>query len=142
MALIEPIRIEGLREFSRGLRRIGSDHAKGLRLAGNKAAQIVVDTAKPRVPIGPGKGGHAASSVKAASTRTAARVSGGGKKFPYYPWLDFGGRVGPNNSIHRPFLKQGRYIWKSYADRRDRVEEVLREELVRVARGAGFELDQ
>lgn len=133
MPLIEPIKVEGLREFNRGLRALNADAPKGLRLAGNEAARIVVAAAKPRVPIGPGKGGHAASSLKAASTRTAARVSAGGKKYPYYPWLDFGGRVGPAKSVRRPFLKQGRYIWAAFDDHRAEVEQTLRDQLAKVA---------
>jgi len=131
------IRVHGLRELKRTLRRIDRGAPKGLRLAGNKAAQIVVDTAKPRVPLGPPQGGHAKSSIRAASTTSAARVRAGGARFPYYPWLDFGGRVGRKNSVHRPFLKTGRYIWAAFAQERDRVERVLRDELVDVAERAG-----
>lgn len=131
------IRITGLNEFRRALRRIDRDAPKGLRKAGNKAADIVVAEAKPRVPVGPAKGGHAKTSIRAASTASAARVRGGGKRFPYYPWLDFGGRVGRNNSVHRPFIKSGRYIWAAFVAERDRVEGVLRDELTDVARQAG-----
>lgn len=141
MALIEPIKIEGLREFNRGLRKMDRELPKGLRLAGNAAANIVVDEAKPRIPTGPGVGGHVKSTLKAASTRTAARVSFGSKRLPYGAWLDFGGRVGRNRSVHRPFLKQGRYVWKSFADRRAEVEQTLQTELVKVARGAGLGVD-
>lgn len=137
---IKPIRIEGLRELSRGLKQVDREAAKQLRLAGNRAAQIVVNTAKPRVPIGPGIGGHAVSSIKAASTQTAARVSEGGKRFPYMPWLDFGGRVGPKRSVKRPFIKQGRYIWAAFADKRDEIEDVLEKGIVDVARNAGLEV--
>ncbi len=133
--LIEPIKVEGLREFSRGLRKLDKDAPKGLRIAGNKAAQIVVDTAKPRVPLGPGRGGHALSSIRASSTRTAARVSAGSKRFPYYPWLDFG----VNKSVRRPFIKQGRYIWKAYSDKKIEVERTLHDELINVAREAGLD---
>lgn len=136
----ELIRVEGLREFNRNLRRMNRDLPKGLRLAANAAAQLVVDEAKPRVPTGPGVGGHAKSSIKAASTRTSARVSAGGKKYSYYPWLDFGGAVGRNKSVKRPFLKEGRYIWAAFADRRTEVQETLQTELVNVARGAGIEV--
>lgn len=133
----EPIRIEGLRELNRNLRRMDRDLPKGLRLAGNKAAQIVVDAARPRVPS---KTGKAKRSIKVASTRTATRVSAGGNRAPYYPWLDFGGRVGRHRSVQRPFLKTGRYIWKAFADHRAQVEQTLREELERVAHGAGVGL--
>jgi len=136
----EAIRVEGLRQFSRNLRRMDKNLPKALRLAGNAAADIVVAEAKPRVPTGPGIGGHAKSSIKAASTRTQARISAGGKKYPYYPWLDFGGAVGRNRSVRRPFLKSGRYIWKAYDDRQGDVARTLSNELDRVARSAGIEV--
>lgn len=141
MAAIEPIRIEGLKELSRSLRQVSSDLPKGLRLAANDAANLVVNDARPRIPTGPGKGGHAASSLKAASTRTAARVQGGGTRFPYYPWLDFGGKVGRGKKTVRPFLKTGRYLWKSYADNRDKVEQALSDGLSQVVRDAGLEVE-
>ncbi|MPY55464.1 hypothetical protein [Streptomyces acidicola] len=134
----ELIRVEGWRELSRSLRRANSELPKGLRLAANEAAQLVVNDARPKVPVGPGKGGHAASSIKAASTRTAARVQGGGSKFPYYPWLDFGGRVGPSKSVRRPFMKTGRYLWKSYADQKTKVADTLDTALRRVIEDAGI----
>jgi hypothetical protein len=137
VADIDTIQVSGLREFNRILRRIDGDLPKGLRAAGNRAAAIVVAEAQPRVPIGPGIGGHAKSSIRAASTRTAARIRAGGKRFPYYPWLDFGGAVGRNNSVRRPFLKRGRYIWAAFGDNRGRVEDVLRDELTDIARSSG-----
>lgn len=135
--MAQAIRISGLREFNRNLRQLDRSLPKGLRLAGNKAADIVVTEAKPRVPR---RTGRAAASVRAASTRTSARVRGGGAKVPYYPWLDFGGRVGRNNSVSRPFIKEGRYIWKAFADRRADVQDELHDALVDVARSAGIEV--
>lgn len=131
------IRITGLNEFRRALRQIDRDAPKGLRKAGNKAADIVVAEAKPRVPLGPGKGGHAKSSIRAASTASAARVRGGGRRFPYYGWLDFGGPRNKPRPPERPYFKSGRYIWAAFAAERDRVEGVLRDELTDVARQAG-----
>lgn len=139
---MQPIRVTGLREFRAGLRRMDKALPKGLRTAGNEAADLVVAEARPKVPLGPGRGGHARSSVRAASTQSAARVRGGGRRFSYYPWLDFGGAVGRNRSVRRPFLKEGRYIWAAFADNRRRVEDELQDALVRVARGAGIEVDQ
>jgi hypothetical protein len=140
MAVPEPIRIDGLKEFQRNLKKMDSELPKGLRLAANSAAKIVVDDAVPRIPVGPGKGGHAASSVKAASTRTAARVSEGGNKFPYMPWLDFGGAVGPKKTSKRPFLRAGRYVWKAYADNDELVQQQLVDALTEVAKAAGLEI--
>lgn len=138
--MADPIRIEGLKEFQRALKKANPELPKGLRLAANSAAELVVKDAQPKVPVGPGKGGHASSSIKAASTRTAARVQGGGKKYPYYPWLDFGGSVGPGKRSKRPFLKKGRYIWKSYADNQEKVTTQLADALTQVAVDAGLEV--
>lgn len=137
----EPIKIEGLAEFRRNLKKIDSELPKAIRLAANEAANIVVDEAKPRVPRGPGRGGHAADSIKAGSTGTAARIKGGGRRFSYYPWLDFGGRAGRNKKVKRPFLKTGRYIWKAFDDRSGDVWKKLSDGLVDVARSAGVEVD-
>jgi len=127
------IRVSGLRELNRSLRSLDKEAPKALRLAGNKAALIIVNEAKPKVPIGPAAGGHAATSIKAASTRTAARVSAGSKRFPYMPWLDFGGRVGRNKTTVRKFIKTGRYVWKAYDDRRDEIVRTLSYELKKAA---------
>lgn len=139
----ETIRIEGLREFRLKVRAADRNLAKGLRKAGNRAANIVVDTARPRVPIGPGIRGHAASSIKAASTQSATRVSEGGARFPYMPWLDFGGTIRPRGvgteAIRRPFLKTGRYIWAAFDDEQTAVEAELRTALGEIAREAGLD---
>ncbi len=137
--MIQPIRIQGLAEFNRNLKKLDADLPKALRLAQNEAAQIVVDWAQPRVPR---KTGKAAKSVKAKSTRTSARVSGGGARVPYYPWLDWGGSVGRKRSIKREFLKGGRYIYPGFANNVDEVAEKLTESLIEVARQAGVEVDR
>jgi hypothetical protein len=135
---VDPIQVTGLREFSRNLKKLDSDLPKALRIALNQAADIVVSDARPKVPR---KSGRAAASIKARSTRTASRVVGGSNRAPYYPWLDFGGRVGRNKSVRRAFLKEGRYIYKSYFDNSDEFAKVLEEALLDVARQAGVEVD-
>lgn len=111
------IRVDGLKQLNKSLKALGADFPKAIRLAGNEAADIVVAQARPKVPSGPGAGGHAASSIKTASTRTAGRVKAGGPKFPYFPWLDFGGKVGRRHKTTRPFLRSGRYVWKAYGEK-------------------------
>jgi hypothetical protein len=138
VATIEPIKVEGLAEFNRNLRNLDSDLPKALRLAHNEAASIVVDYAKPRVPK---RTGRAAGTVKAKSTRTESRVSGGSKRAPWYPWLDFGGKVGINKSVSRPFYSDGRYLYPALAARRDEIQEALESALIDVARQAGVEVD-
>ncbi|NIJ10628.1 hypothetical protein FHU38_000972 [Saccharomonospora amisosensis] len=138
---IEPVKIEGLKEFVANLKKIDGELPKAVRLAGNEAAGLVVSTAKKSVPLGPSRGGHARNSIKAKSTRTEARVQGGGKRFAYYPWLDFGGRAGRNRKVRRPFIREGRYIFPAYSQHADEVVGRYVEALVDVARQAGIELD-
>lgn len=138
--MIDPIKVDGLAQFSRNLKKLDSDLPKALRVALNEAADLVVTGAKTRVPK---KTGKAAASIKPASTRTAVRVKAGGKRAPYYPWLDFGGRVGKRRSVKRPFLKEGRYLYDVYFDLRDsgRIQQVLQKALLDVASQAGVEVD-
>lgn len=137
------VRIRGLKEFRRGLKQIDATLPRGIRKAGNKAADIVVSEARPRVPLGPGKGGHAKSSIRKASTSSAVRVSEGGPRFPYMPWLDFGGTVNKHTArpTKRPFKKTGRYVWAAFAENRQLVIDTYEDELVTLAREAGVEVD-
>jgi hypothetical protein len=136
--MINPIKIEGLAEFNRSLRKLDSNLPKALRLANNDAAGIVSGAAKPKVRR---RSGRAQSSVKTRSTRTEARVSGGSKRVPYYAWLDFGGRVGRKNSVKRPFITSGRYLYPAYAKNRGRVLDRLVDRLREVCREAGIGAD-
>lgn len=133
------IRVDGLREFTRDLKRLDDELPKAVRLALNEAGELVIGEAKPRVPT---LTGRARGSMRAASTRTAVRVRAGGRRAPYYPWLDFGGRVGRRRSVHRPFIKSGRYLFDAYFDLAGsgRFQEVMTEALLDVARQAGIEV--
>jgi hypothetical protein len=131
------IKVEGLNQAVRALKKFDADAPKTLRLAFNDAAQLVIDVARPRVPTRTGK---AKASIKARSLRTAVRVSEGGARAPYMPFLDFGGRVGKNKSVHRPFLKEGRYIWWAFAQRRSEVLTAAQDALTTAARAAGLEV--
>lgn len=135
--MAEGVKVEGLKEFSRSLKALDSELPKALRLGLNDAANVVVKEAKPRVAR---RSGRAAGTVRAQSTRTLARVSGGGGRAPYYPWLDFGGRVGRRHSVRRPFLPKGRYIYAAYDRRKGEFVDHLRNSLVDVARQAGMEV--
>ena len=138
--MAEPIKIEGLNQFVRDLKGIDAELPKMVRKAFNTSTDLVVDDARPRIPR---RSGRARGSVRSRSTQTFARITGGGAKAPHYPWLDFGGRVGRRGSIQRPFLTEGRYIYRSYYDlqARGEFERVMVAELLRVVRSAGIEVD-
>lgn len=131
----DAIRIDGLTEFVRALKQIDSEHPKAMRLALNESAQLVVDWAQARVPR---KTGRARASIKARSTRTEAKVQGGSARASYFPFLDFGGRVGRKGSVHRPYIKAGRYIYAGYAANTDKVYDALVVGLLRVVEQAGL----
>jgi hypothetical protein len=135
----DPIRVEGLREFSQGLKRLDGDMPKVLRLALKGVGDVVVDDARPRVAT---KTGKARKSVRSKSTRTSSTIAGGGARAPWYPWLDFGGKVGRSRSVVRPFLRQGRYIYRAYEAERAHIPDLLGDALVGVARQAGLEVEQ
>lgn len=138
--MAEAIKITGLNEFVRNLKKLDADLPKMVRVAFNSAADVVVQAARPDIPS---RTGAAAGSVRAQSTQTAARITGGGRRAPYYPWLDFGGKVGRHKSVKRPFYKDGRYIYAAYFAKREagEFEQVMTEALLDVVRGAGFEVD-
>lgn len=138
MAIIDPIKVEGLAEFRRNLRTLDSNLGKAMRIALNDSAGIVVDWAQARVPS---RSGKARGSVRAKSTQTEARVEGGGKRVSYYPWLDFGGRVGRKRSVKRPFIKSGRYIYPGYTSNREEVQARLLKALLQVCDESGLAVD-
>jgi hypothetical protein len=132
------ISIDGLAEFNRGLRQLDKEAPKGLRLALNEAADLLIDRTRPIIPR---RTGAAAKSLKAKSTRTSARVSVGGKKAPYFPWLDFGGKTGRKKATVRPFYKEGRYLYPTLKKVRPEIEAKLGDALTAVARNAGLDVD-
>ncbi|MEU4675739.1 HK97 gp10 family phage protein [Micromonospora sp. NPDC023737] len=135
----EAIRIDGLAQFSRNLRKLDNDLPKAIRLAGNEAAELVVKGAKSSMPK---RSGRAARTVKAKSTRTAARVSSGSARVPYVPWLDYGGEGRKRGRpAYRTFKKDGRYVYPSFYRQRDEIQRVLEQGLLRVAKSAGVEVD-
>lgn len=130
------IEIGGLAQLARGLKAVDSDAPKELRIALNSAAQLLVDHTRPEIPE---VTGASRRSLVARSTRTAARVAVGGKKAPWYPWLDFGGQGRrPGRPAPREFLREGRYIYPTLRKIRPRIEAQLQESISTVIRNAGL----
>jgi hypothetical protein len=136
--MVAKIQVQGLREFQASLRKMDADLPKQLRVALNEASGIVVDYAQGHIER---KSGAAAASLKAQSSQREARVALGGRRAPYAPWLDFGGqgRV-KGRPPARPFLKDGRYVYRGLDVKRDEVTEIMSEALTQLAKDAGFEV--
>jgi len=133
----EQIKVEGLTQFIKALRDTDREIPKALRKAFNVAAQIVVDYAQARVPV---RTGAARRSIVARSSQSAVRVACGGQRAPYFPWLDFGGRVGRHKSVARPFLKDGRYVYQALYTQSDAIRDATTAALVDAARAAGLQV--
>jgi hypothetical protein len=132
------IKVEGLAQLQKALRRIDSEAPKGLRLVANQAADLLIDKTRPLIPS---VTGAARSSLRAQSTRTSAKVAVGGRKAGYYPWLDFGGegRV-RGRPAHREFIKEGRYLYPTLARESGSIEKILQTGIVLVAQNAGLDV--
>lgn len=135
---IDPIKISGLVEFQRALKDIGDGAQKQLRIVFNQVAETVAAGARRRVPS---KTGKARGSVKVASSQREAIVKAGGARVPWYPWLDFGGRVGIHKSVSRPFVQSGRYLYPAYDANRATIWPALEQGLVDLVQSAGLEVD-
>ena len=136
--IVDAVAISGLAEFRRSLRAIGPAAPKALRVAGNQAAQLVVDRAQAKMPT---RSGKARKSVKARSTQAAVKIASGGRAAPYVPWLDYGGSVGRNNTAKRPFIADGRYVYPAYRESKDEFAGLLDTAIRAIADDAGLELD-
>jgi hypothetical protein len=133
----ESIRVTGLKEFQASLRRMDSDLPKQLRIALNGVSELVVDKTRPEIPS---RSGAARASLKVRSSQREARIAAGGRKAPYYPWLDFGGKTGIDRSVDRPFYREGRYIYPTLRKNRDKITAVMVTALSDLAASAGLEV--
>lgn len=131
------VEVGGLAQLNRALRAVDKEAPKQLRLVFNSAADLLVDRVKPKIPS---VTGAARRSLVARSTRTSARVGVGGRKAPYYPWLDFGGqgRISGRPS-YRPFIREGRYIYPTLRLIRPEIEAELQKGLDAVVANVGLE---
>lgn len=138
---MEQLKVEvvGLAALQKGLKAIDANAPKELRLALNSGAQLLVDEARPKIPE---VTGAAARSLVARSTRTSARVAVGGKKAPWFPWLDFGGegRIA-GRPTKREFLKEGRYIYPTLREIRPQIIAQLQTSISDLIRNAGLQED-
>lgn len=137
MALVEPIKVSGLKEFRRNLKTISADLPKCIRLANNEVADIVVVWVKDRMER---RSGGAVGTVRVASTQKEVRVKEGSARKPYVPWLDFGGRVGPHGSVRRSYYSDGRYLYPALGANRDVMTDKLADQLIALCRKAGVEV--
>lgn len=129
------VRVEekGLAPFRAAIERASGQGQERLDAVLVAAAESVVTRARRGVPTLSGK---ARASIKA----TGLAVRGGGSRAPYYPWLDYGGRVGRKKSIARSWRSGGRYIYPALTAEWMGLMTDAERELVDLARDAGLEV--
>ena len=92
----EAIRVEGLAQFQRELRRVSNDFPRELRLANLEAAEVVAKAARAKAQALGGVARKSAPSIKATAEQRRAKVSFGGPKFPFALGAEFGGGSRPS----------------------------------------------
>jgi hypothetical protein len=131
------LKVAGLKDFRSGLKGMDRDLPKGVRLALNEVADVLIAAVRPKIPS---QTGNARASLKAASSQTEARVSAGGRRAQYYPWLDFGGSVGRKKSVKRAFFKKGRYIFVVLGEQQDEIERTMLKVVAKLAANNGIDV--
>lgn len=133
------VEVGGLAKLSRGLKAVDAGAPKELRIALNSAADLLIEHVRPKIPE---VTGASRRSLVARSTRTSARIAVGGKKAPWFPWLDFGGqgRI-KGRPAPREFLREGRYVYPTLREIRPKIEQQLQDAITAVVRNAGLEVD-
>lgn len=116
MAVGAGVYVSNLAEVRKYLQKIHPDLVPVLRE--DLKAAIIQNTLPAILRKIPKKSGYAQFTLKARSGGNTLYVLAGGKGSvaPYYGWLDFGGTLkgrgrGRNQTIVRPIIKRGRYIY-------------------------------
>jgi hypothetical protein len=120
--------ISNLAEVRKYLRKIHPDLVPVLRE--DLKAAIIVNTLPAIIQRVPKISNYARFTIKARSGGNTLYVIAGGKSSvaPYFGWLDFGGTLrnrgpGKNQTIVRPIVKYGRYVYPGIKQTQDRLVE-------------------
>lgn len=129
--------IDGLDELQKALRSTADGLDDAVRAEFLDEAKRIAADARGAVPR---RTGAARATVDAQLVDGAAAIVAGGRRAPYFPWLEYGGRVGRNDSVSRPFVKDGRYIGRAVDASISDIEAAALRGAVEAARAAGLEV--
>jgi hypothetical protein len=130
--------VQGLREFQQAIDQMDAELVKQMRGAFVEAGGVVIDYATGHMPR---KSGAAAASLKARAGQRDLKLSMGGRKAAYAPWLDFGGEgKRKGRPPARPYIRGGRYLYKGLEVRRADIAEIMIGALTKLAHDAGLEV--
>lgn len=133
------IRIEGAHELSESFRAFGQTLPRALTEGIQEELEAVARETRPKVHR---VTGAAAGSIRVQATQDGARLTAGGPGARHFGWRDFGGlRRGRGGGVaelgYRP---GGRYVWKTFGDRRAEAMRALDAAVADAGRTAGLEV--
>lgn len=104
------VEVEGLRELTRSLKRVERELGGEIRRAFNRIVNPVMSEARAEWPRSDDSD-HMADTIREGSTQAYAAVKAGGQEPGAFGFIEFGGKVGINESVSRPFDPEGRYLF-------------------------------
>ncbi|HKY77449.1 MAG TPA: HK97 gp10 family phage protein [Acidimicrobiia bacterium] len=131
------VQVDGPEELREALRGLSRALPGAARAEMADTAQMIARDAQGAVPR---RSGAARASVRAEIRDGAAAIVAGGRRAPYFPWLEFGGRVGIRDSVDRPFVRDGRYIGRAVDAGVDDIEAAAARGFVEAARAQGLDV--
>jgi hypothetical protein len=134
------VKVTGLREVNAALKEVESGLPKAMQGKLKGIAEHVAETARGMVPR---RTGAAAGSIRARATQRGAGIafSDSDGSVSYFPWLNFGGRVGRHGSIERSTVTPDRYIYSTILTEREETMRAVDEAVKEVAGRAGFDTE-
>lgn len=146
--MAEAVRIEGLTEFRKELRKVaGKDGLAALKAVNVKVAEMIVERTKPKMGK---RSTRSAASLKAAKTGNAAFVRGGGKNAPMFGGVEFGAYRNQPRRVARGTVSgwnqfemwrgnasdAGYFLYATVRASSEEVVQMYRDGMIDVARGA------
>lgn len=132
------IEVDGFRNFSRALRRLGPEGKIELKKVHQVGADMVYRTALPRVPVRTGK---LKSTLRVATTVSYGAVRVGGKRSaPYAGPIHFGwpSRPQPNREWFGGPIRPNPFLYAAFDRRRNEVENAFFIGINKAAKKAGL----
>lgn len=120
----QAVRVQGLAEFQRELKKAGADLPKQLAGANRDAAQVVATQAVSNLTSLGGVAARIAPTVKAAAEQRRSKVTLGGPQHPEAMGAEFGGQGRPTTQQFRPH--RGREGYGLYPAVRETEDEFMR----------------
>lgn len=120
------VHIEGAREMRRAFKEMGPDATKALKDLQKRVADIVVQAALPKVPVG--RTGKLKGSVRALGAQSSARAKAGTKRVNYAAVIHWG----------RSGVQGVPYLFDAAEAKRDEASKVFLEGIEEIVKEHGF----